>query len=335
MTGAHVTLLVEAFEDLVRAAEPAQRYAALEQVLAKGDSVCIESVTANHLRMSLFGMAPQLDIPVAALERLANGAVEAQDNTYWLKMDPVTMRADMAQVFLVGHGFADLDTDEQKAIERCVKDVLSEEAIEADFSQPGRWCVALNEPLGFQFSPLDLALGMDVADALPEHTEARNWRRILNEVQVALHNCPTNVHRRQGGLQEINSVWFWGGGRMPRSAPQNRFDAVYSNQPVTRGLAVLNGRRLMSQDKATPKSMDLGDQSVLIDWLTLSSSAPRELEKLETLVSGLLDGVRKSGLTLTFFDGRGRGWRFDRSARRRFWRRTAPLAAITATPANS
>ena len=120
MTGAHITLLVEDFQGLVRASDPNQRYPALEQVLAKGNTHQIESITANHLRLSLFGMDPQNEFPVAALTQLADGVIEHSDKDYWLRADPVTMRSDMAQVFLTSYGFADLDEDERRTIERCV-----------------------------------------------------------------------------------------------------------------------------------------------------------------------------------------------------------------------
>ena len=57
----------------------------------------------------------------------------------------------------------------------------------------------LGEPLKFGFTPLDDALGMDMAEVLPEQPESLHWHRIMNEIQIALHASPVNVRRRQNG----------------------------------------------------------------------------------------------------------------------------------------
>jgi hypothetical protein len=328
VTGARITLLVEDFDSLVRAADPVQRYPALEQVLSKGRSHRIESITANHLRFSLFGCDAEKTVPVAALTHLSDRTTRRQGDYYWLRADLVTMQAGMAQVFMISDGFADLSADERKVVECCVQEVFSQEEIKADTNHPGRWCMALSEPLDFQFLSLEQALGMDVAEALPGHPGALPWKRLLNEVQIALHNCPVNIRRRQNGQQEINSVWFWGGGTMPESSAQNPIESVYSEQPVTRGLAIINNCRLKAQTQADLDDMSQAGQSMLIDWLPETVSAKAELDRLEILASDLLNRVRIAGASLTLLNGSGRGWFYDRGARRRFWKRTAPLTSL-------
>ncbi len=333
MTDTHITLLVEDFKDLLGATDRSLRLPSLEQVFSKGRTCRTDAATTNHLRFSLFGIDSVGELPVAALTRVSDQKTPKQGNYYWLRTDPVTMWADMAQVFMTSHGFADLDPYERNEIENCIRSVLLEEGIDFHSDHPERWCIALNEPLEFDFTPLNDALGMDVADALPRHPAARFWRRILNEVQVALHNCPVNIARRQSGRQEINSVWFWGGGFIPDAAPHHVFDTVYSNHPVTRGLAIINDCRLKNQDQAGADDFCDDGRNVLIDWIPATRFAQEELERLETLVRQLLDNMDKNLAVLTLFDGSGRGRLFDRSARRRFWRRRVPLGSVAAPPA--
>ena len=114
-----------------------------------------------------------------------------------------------------------------------------------------------------------------MADAMPQHPEARFWRRILNEIQVALHNCPVNIRRRQSGKQEINSVWFWGGGFIPDASPHDLIETVYSNNPVTRGLAIINDSRLKSQRMAAQDDFSRDGRSILIDWVAASQLCRR------------------------------------------------------------
>jgi hypothetical protein len=325
VTVTHITLLVETLRDLVGALGEPHRFPALEQLYSRGGVHRLPSVTPNHLRFSLFGIEPDGDLPVAALTHVSDRKKTPRDNYYWLRSDPVTMWADMAQVFMTSHGFADLDPYERNEIEICIRSVLLEEGIDFHSDHPERWCIALNEPLQFEFTPLDEALGMDVAESLPQHPEARFWRRILNEIQVALHNCPVNIRRRLSGRQEINSVWFWGGGFIPDAATHDPFDTVYSNHPVSRGLAIINDCRLRKQGEAGRGDFNRDGRSVLVDWTPESKYAAEELEQLENLTRQLLNLADRDRIELTLFDGSGEGRHYNRSAHRRFWRRRVPL----------
>jgi len=335
VTATRITLLVEEFRQMAGALGGENRFPALERVFSRGSTCRLESTTANHLRFTLFGIDTHSLLPVAALTHVSDRKKALRDDYYWLRSDPVTMRADMAKVFMTSHGFADLDSFEINEIENCIHSVLLEEGIDFHPDHAERWCIALNEPLQFDFTPLDDALGMDVADALPEHPEARFWRRILNEIQVALHNCPVNIRRRQSGKQEINSVWFWGGGFIPDAAPHDLIDTVYSDHPVTRGLAIINDCQLEKQGRAGHRNFNRDGRSVLVDWVAVSQYAAEELEQLEILARQLINLADAGAIELTLFDGSGEGRYYNRSARRRFWRRRIPLPSALAPAARA
>lgn len=332
MTVPHITLFVAELRQMAGALDGKQRFPALEQILTRGLTRRIDAATANHLRFALFGIEPDGALPVAALTHVSDRKMARQGDYYWLRSDPVTMWADMAKVFMTSHGFADLDPYERNEIENCIRSVLLEEGFDFHSDHPERWCIALNEPLQFEFTPLDDALGMDVADALPSHPEARYWRRVLNEIQVALHNCPVNIRRRQSGRHEVNSVWFWGGGFMPEATPHDLIDTVYSNHPVTRGLAIINDCRLKKQSMAGHRDFSRDGRSILIDWVPATQYAEEELDHLEVLARQLVEQVDEDRIAVTFFDGNGEGQFYDRRALRRFWRRRVQLDSIVSPP---
>jgi len=321
----YITLLVEDLASLVAAIPPQSRYPALERLYSRGRDCRIESASPDHLRFDLYGIKPEGELPIAALTHVNDRDENPQNDYFWLRTDPVTMWADMARVFMTSYGFADLNPFERNEVENCIRAVLLEEGIDLHGDHPERWCIALDKSLDFEFTPLDEALGMDVADALPEHPKARYWRRILTEIQVALHNCPINEQRRQSGKQEINSVWFWGGGFIPDAAPHDLFDTVYSNHPVTRGLAIINDCRLKRKAEAELAEFGADGRTILVDWSIGSEGPERELEQVEWLVRILLEKVRVGETALTFYRGNGDGRIYDRSAGRRFWRRSKPL----------
>jgi hypothetical protein len=238
------------------------------------------------------------------------------------------MWADMARVFMTQFGFADLDPFERNEIENCIRGVLREEGIDLYADHPERWCIPLEKPLDFSFTPLDEALGMDIAEALPEHPEARYWRRVLNEIQVALHNAPVNIRRRASGRREINSVWFWGGGFIPDAAQHDHPQIVYSDHPVSCGLAIINDCRLEALDRALGAEFGDDGASVLIDWTAGTADPENEMLVLESLIGRLQDRADHGRLVVTLYSGSGEGRRYGVHARRRFWRRAVPLSRI-------
>ena len=318
MSPGRITLLVEDLSSLAAALPGDARYPALEHILARGRPFRIPAETPNHLRFSLFGLEPAGPLPVAALTEVsASGEIPAA-GSYWLRADPVTMRADMTRVFVTGCGFPGFDSGERGDISAIVRDALDRAGIEIGEESGAPWCFELPQPLAFSFTPLHEALGMDVADALPTHEDARTWKRLMTDIQVDLHQSGVNVKRRAEGRPEVNSVWFWGGGGLPGTVPA-RFDAVVSDDPVSRGLGVLSGCPVHAPEDWKPT-----DGRVLVDWVMKSSDALEEAEALERVAERLL-GHPDHALRLV--DGSGAGWRYARRDRLRFWKREAPLAA--------
>jgi hypothetical protein len=326
-----ITVLVESLDYLLANAQPDQRLPALETILARGDKGSSECSSPDKLRFAQFGVQTTGSLPVAAITEVADRGSKPEAAHYWLRADPVTLWADMARVIMTSYGFADLDENERNEIENTVGSVLSQEGMDFKPAHPERWTIALEQALEFNFTPLDEALGMDVADALPDHPEALHWRRILNEIQMSLHACPVNIKRRSEGRQEINSVWFWGGGYLPSPGRTQSDKTVYSNHPVTRGLALVHDCVL--KDLCHPKEMDFSTdkKEIVIDWTAPRMGAPIELEQLERLAQTMLDSVRKQGATLRVHSGSGKEWFFRRSCRQRFWKRRLALSSYKIT----
>lgn len=313
------TLLVEDLRRLAAALPAETRLPALEKIVSRGLHRQTVTESPNHLRFSLFGADTGAHIPVAALTQLACHGTVSPESAYWLRADPVTLRADMTRVFMTACGFAGYAAEERAEVTRIVDAVLSNEGIELQATGAGSWCFALPEPLDFEFTPLYAALGVDLAEVLPVGLVAARWKRILTDIQVELHQAGVNERRRDQGLPEVNSVWFWGGGKLP-PAFKSPFETVLSDDPVSRGLALRSGCRLAPHDGACAAEGD-----VLIDWTLSSTDAPREATDLEHRAATLMDSP---GRRVELVDGSGQAWSYDRAAARRFWKRLKPLALL-------
>ena len=177
------------------------------------------------------------DWPVAALTALVDGCAD-EGGGFRLRADPVHLRADIDDLVLFDASDIDLSPDDAVALARIVNDALGPDGPCIDAAHPHRWYVAPDAPARIATTPLSRAAGARVSEALPRGPDAARWHRWMNEVQMALHECPVNVERERRGAAPVNSVWVWGAGSLPPAgdAPAP-FARVWTDDALLRGLA--------------------------------------------------------------------------------------------------
>ena len=181
------------------------------------------------------------DWPVAALTALVDGCAD-EGSRFQLRADPVHLRADIDDLVLFDASDIDLSPDDAAALARTVNAALGPDGPCIDAAHPHRWYVAPDAPARIATTPLSRAAGARVSEALPRGPDAARWHRWMNEVQMALHECPVNVERERRGAVPVNSVWVWGAGSLPPSgdAPAP-FARVWTDDPLLLGLARHSG----------------------------------------------------------------------------------------------
>ena len=125
-------------------------------------------------------------------------------------------------------------------------------------------------------APIELA-GQQLDANLPRGPQAARWHALLNEIQMALHDHPVNLEREQKGEPAVNSVWFWGAGRLPGAA-RGPWHSVNVGDPFATGLAKLAGLR----HRALPGTAS--------DWLERAPEEGRHLVVLDALRGALALG---------------------------------------------
>lgn len=139
-------------------------------------------------------------------------------DTCWLSADPAWVQPDMTGARLLACGQLQLEMDEAQALADPLRPVFAEAGMHLLVSTPDRWHVRLPPGLALpRFDAPEQALGEDLSQHLPAGAAGRPWRILLNDIQVLLHQHPLNTQRRARGLAPVNSVWLWGGGRLPDS----------------------------------------------------------------------------------------------------------------------
>ncbi len=206
-------------------------------------------------------------LPAAAITRefLAGDAADAT----WLSADPAWVQPDMNGVRLLACGQLQLSMDDAQALAEPLKSVFDEAGLQLEISTPDRWHLKLPDNTSLpDFAAPEQALGEDLSQHLPQGAEGRRWRVLLNEIQVLLHQHPLNAQRRAGGLAPVNSLWLWGGGRLPGTL-RSPLHGVISDDLLLRALA---GRADVAQQARTPETVAAVGPGWLVDLQDLPAS---------------------------------------------------------------
>ena len=154
-------------------------------------------------------------LPAAAITRefLVGDAADA----LWLSADPAWVQPDMTGARLLACGQLHLGMDEAQALAEPLLPVFAEAGMQLLVSTPDHWHVRLPPGLDVpKFDAPEQAMGEDMTQHLPTGKEGRPWRILLNDIQILLHQHPLNAQRQARALAPVNSLWLWGGGRLPQ-----------------------------------------------------------------------------------------------------------------------
>jgi len=310
----------------------------LEMLLSRGRW---QHRVARGLEASLFALfgycpEPGAELPCAAITRAIDGG--APDDGWWLRADPVHLHADHRSLIMLAHEQLHLTEQEASDLHSEVERAFADQGWHWEVRAPQRWYVRLPEPARIRTHGIAATLGHDILTRLPEGEDARLWRGYLNEVQMLLHAHPVNQSRVDRGQLPANSLWFWGGGRLPAAA-QTSWSSVRSDDLLTRALAQHAGTAHAPLPAAEDGVQWLSDADN--DLLVLHEAYPHAqlsdpyswLEHLSALEQRwfvlLRDAVQQGvlgGLTLVTDDGRA--CRVSRGDLRRWWRRSRPCSAF-------
>ena len=212
----------------------------LQRFLTRAERVSAAGQDMERSLFALFGMPlnDECDAPVAAVTR----QLDKRDagGFYWLRADPVLVRADRDRVVMLGNTLLDIAEEELLQLVDELNGLFREDGWELEAANARRWYLRLNGDPHLLTTPLGEVIGQDILPAMPQGPNARRWRSLLNEVQMMLHASTVNQARERRGTAAVNSVWFWGGGVLP-NIPRDVWSQVWSNEALATGLADMAG----------------------------------------------------------------------------------------------
>lgn len=267
---------------------------------------------------SLFDVLPR-GWPAAAVTRQRDRGDAA--GSAWVRADPAFVRPDIngARLLAIGEALA-LDDADAESLLRALRPVFGDCGMPIEATAPSRWFLRIEPgaPLPHFASP-DEALGADLFDHLPPGDAGRRWRALLSDAQVTLHQHPLNAERAARGLAPVNSVWFWGAGRLPDHVA-SLHSRIASDDEVVAAFAGLAGAAIQPLPDAW-EGVDASD--VAFD---LRHARRFDLLCSRWLEPALADVARGRLRALRLVSDDGGTYLLRRSQSLRFWRR--PLRSL-------
>lgn len=329
-----LTLLVPGLTGFKGLAAP--RLPALETLLARAErSRC--SVGLERQLFDLFHVetADGSDLPVAAVTRVLDLGVI--DKGWWLRADPVHLTPDRDRLILTGPDKLGLKPKEAEQLAAEIAESYRSEGWTIKAPTPERWYLRPPSAPSITTTPLLDAEGRDIGQCLPKGKDGKAWHTVLNEMQILLHTSKVNETRERAGLLPVNSLWFWGGGSLPR-LPSQSWLSVRADDPVALSLA-----RLADLPSAPPPELFAdflrecasGEQLVVLDAARAPArdgEAPAwtaSFEHFERDWFAPLLAALKSGqvASATLIDENGESFRLTPKHARRWWRWRRPVVA--------
>jgi len=275
------------------------------RALARGDRLPDGEAGERAQLLRHFDLLPH-GWPMAAITR-ALDADDAHLHT-WLRADPAHVRPDMTGARVLAVGELGLSQGEADELIAPLRPLFGDSGFPVSAPSPSRWYLALPREAKLpDFSPPENVLGDDLFAHLPDGPEGRRWRALLNEAQILLHNHPLNERRIAAGKPAVNSLCFWGAGRLPDRV-DCRVAHVATVEAGLAGLARLAGA-----------NTDHGRDELLLDL-----RGERDWSVVSTALVDALATHADRDVLLDFADGAR--WSLRSGQKWRFWRR--PLATL-------
>ena len=301
----------------------------LARILSRARTASFADRDLESALLDSFGVQRQRDWPVAPFSWLGDGGETGA--RYWLRADPVHLRAERDALLLVDARHFQLEAEPASALIEALNAHFESDGLRFFAPSPSRWYVAVDRTSEIVTSPLRAAAGRNIDPLLPKGADALTWHRWFNEIQMLFHSHAVNEAREAAGELTVNSVWFWGGGVLPDAVP-GVFASVLGDDPLARGLALASGASwapLPNRAEQWLTQASQGEHVLVLNPVPAdrgNSLADLEQEWFTPMLRALR-GRQLSMLSLLVGSGDGT-LRFDLSAGDlwKFWRRAPVLA---------
>ena len=296
---------------------------ALARILSRARAASLGARAWEAVLLESFGVERQRDWPVAPLSWLGDGGDAGP--SYWLRADPVHLRAERDALVLVDARHFALEPESASALVHALNAHFESDRLRFFAPSPTRWYATIDHIPQIATCPLRGAAGHSIDPLLPHGDGALDWHRRFNDIQMLFHAHAVNEARESAGQPVVNSVWFWGGGVLPARV-RGSFAGIWGDDPLVRGLARAAGLSWASLPQHAGQWLaqaTQGEHIVVLDPLPVGHRqaldtlehrwfAPVLQALRERLLATVTLLVESGKATVQFELGAGDLWKFSR-----------------------
>jgi len=244
----------------------------------------------------------------------------------WAVAQPVHLATAIDHLRLAPPHLLAMVPDEARELLATVNGHLAGTGLTFALGAPDAWSLHCADALDcITFEP-EQVVGQNIRDFMPDGRDGPAVRRLMNEIQMLLHEHPVNERRARQGSPAINSLWLWGFGAVSPFAQADLPDLTTDDAWLA-GMWRLHGQQAEPVDLDAVRADAVSARSLVALTQPPARSPEESLERIDSTVLESLRAAIAHGRvrSLEVFTGSG-VQRLDERSRWRFWRRPAPLA---------
>jgi len=248
---------------------------------------------------------------------------EAIDRHKYLLFRPVHLKADMHNAIVVPIQETQTNTDDISILINELRDYFN---VDCDIKPiaGNYWLMRLKECDPPRHYPHYLSVIGRKADPYTEQSKAMlPWYKLMNEMQMYLHQHEINQNRLEAGLLSINSLWFWGAGSWTPDLTNNT--SWFCDDELLTQFARVSGIEIADISKL--EASRFNQDSIIIDLSVLQAMKTDTEANLQVLLQRiernlfkpLLAAVGKQRCSLRLRAGSGIDYQLKPISKFKWW----------------
>ncbi|MEI8362884.1 MAG: hypothetical protein WCG35_06660 [Betaproteobacteria bacterium] len=221
----------------------------LAQLLSKGSVMQVDK-PLEALICEQYGVQSLFDYPIAAICAAADGL--KVNDAFWLRADPVHLVLQRDCFSLDESVPLQVDAAHATSMVGSLNQHFNQDGLMFEIGESGAWYLRTEHTPNIKTSLPSLAVGKNAHQFMPQGLESSKWLAVLNEAQMLLFEHPANQARESSGGPAVNSIWFSGGGLMPKTHLPSNIDLMLADGIFHQGMAKWVGEAC----QALPSSLD-------------------------------------------------------------------------------
>ena len=298
---------------------------ALNQLLRFGRCCRNQAFDLESMLIDSMGWEDLQTLPFAQ----AYASKQTQNSDSNLLFRAIHLKADMHSAIVLPLEDNQVNKDDISIIINDLRDLFK---VDCDIVevQNGLWLMHLHQCRPAQHYPHFLSiLGKKADPYIEQSRQALPWYKLVNEMQMFMHQHDINRDRQASGLLPINSLWLWGAGNLSKLTTNNI--NWYCDDELLRQFAGVSRIACENLDKVQTHAF--GCDSMIVDMALLEALKISGTANLQALLSNmeialfkpLLQGVMSGKCKLRLRFGSSNDLILSRYSTCQWWKKSVSL----------